>query len=214
MKLFHDGIFYDSEKDITLSHNDFKELTLPAIIKVPHGAWNITYDLLVSAFSTIKNLIPKLIVVLAPLHNGRIFLDDNTPAYTTSFSSFECKKWNIPIYNPKELIEEKLVNYFDEYFKEEASMEILFPFIAHTFPHIPILPLFADNQSCKLEIIIDKIQEKTRQKAIFLLSSNSGCASMWEKVFSSDWITINKTQSQIEHKVELGNFNGQTNRYF
>jgi len=201
--LYHEGVFYDRTKKIELNKDGLRVSSLPSVIKIPHASWSIIYPLLVTAFSTVQDLKPSLIVPLAPLHNQRIACEDNSSAFTCSFT----KEGNINFLKDKELFEGCRIKEEDCYFEEEAGIEILYPFIEKTFPGIPVLPLFADNNSLNLDRIIKCLLNKTGQQVLFLLSSNNECAKMWEKQFNIKWKLLASEKSKITHKVEIGIWN-------
>ena len=140
------GIFYPEEKNEILDY--FKSFGLEegaggqaqAII-APHGAWNFSGALAVSAFSSAAGRSDgiKRVVILGPIHDKReegIFLSNS--------HSFNTPLGNILV--DRKISRELKVN--GKYFEVddiphlgEHSIEILLPFVKYCFPSASIVPI-------------------------------------------------------------------------
>ncbi len=167
-KRYHEGIFYpaDGDKLKTLISPIEKKEGARALI-VPHQELTLSSPLLRAAASYFGS--PSLIVILSPLHSGRMESDRD-------FSFFE----------GEENKSENLINLGAEirecYAEEEPSAEILLPFIHEYCPGASVAVVYTDIRTAKESKELSSFLKKTEKNTLFIISSNlSGICSSVEE---------------------------------
>lgn len=178
MKKNSEGILYpyNAEKEIKIERNNKRELKETVVRTVPHKAWHLCKAELDGVFSELSQYRADNIIVLSPLHGGRLISDKNLP-------------YTVYTYEGEDTLNCPYITEDNDVCSEEFSFEILLPYLEKLFPSSKYHAFFApgtenEEEEKILSDIVKKIKE-TYRPAIILLSDNSGCCSMWEKALTA-----------------------------
>lgn len=158
----HHDIFYPSDSRVAHALCDQHEKRkddlrvnclaagLPAALLVPHAAWQWVLPQLRQAFATVSALVPKRIVLLAPLHQQVVLQDMPNIAFIPSQDGAATPTGTVPfaVHDRESLLKDfgGVVDVQDSYFTEEPGAEILYPLLAIRFPQTPVLPILAAGE--------------------------------------------------------------------
>ncbi len=167
---YHEGIFYPSDRDklSSLIHPVEKKEEARAVI-VPHREMNMCAELLRKAASHFGS--PDLVIILSPIHSGRIAGDSN-------YSFFEGEE------NEEEGIITLGAKKSEWYAEEEPAAEILLPFIHEYCPSTPVAIIYCDiTKATESRELASFLKEHSTPDTLFIISTNlSGiCSSIEER---------------------------------
>ncbi|MDY0289805.1 MAG: AmmeMemoRadiSam system protein B [Sphaerochaeta sp.] len=153
--------------------------TLPCAILTPHAGYPYVLDLLHESFSALGTLKPKLVVILAPLHQEP--LEADRPHFLFAPEGAGITLPNSTIRYATETLSTLLSHFGDSikaensYFVEEAAVELTLPLVASYALGVPVLPLLSattDAKQCRTYAsIVEKIVALEPQTA-FVVSAN------------------------------------------
>jgi len=184
----HHTIFYPSDPDELTSQcamrsqvpdKDDKLTRLPAAIIAPHASYAVVLDLLHQSFSAIADLKPKLVVILAPLHQEALEIDK--PHFLFVPTEEGIKLPHTEIMYATELRNTLLSLFADaikaehSYFVEEPAVELTLPLVDAYCTGVPVLPLLTntcDADQCRTYAAIVKKIVTLVPETVFVLSSN------------------------------------------
>lgn len=172
--------------DFTLQNSNQQDTEEIFTVCVPHAAYEFTGPLIGKVFSLCAQFAPEQILILAPLHAEPIPHTEEAFLYTTLAQSIS-GPWGVtPIdFTLIEQIRQKYPEIYisDTYFSEEVSIELLLPFVANTFPHTPVIPLYSyarQATQCKKTVPILK-EVISGKRTLIILSSNFSDYLPWDK---------------------------------
>ncbi|MBI9094296.1 MAG: AmmeMemoRadiSam system protein B [Sphaerochaeta sp.] len=183
----HHTIFYPSDPEELASQSarrafpdkDTKLTRLPAAIIAPHASYAVVLDLLHQSFSAITDLKPKLVVILAPLHQEA--LDIDKPHFLFVPTEEGIKLPHTEIMYATELRNTLLSLFSDaikaehSYFVEEPAVELTLPLVDAYCKGVPVLPLLTntcDADQCRTYAAIVKKIVALVPETVFVLSAN------------------------------------------
>ena len=181
----HHTIFYPSDP-IELSSQCAKrpcltnKLTnLPSAIITPHASYAVVLDLLHQSFSAVADLKPKLVVILAPLHQEALDIDKPHFLFVPTGEGIILPHTEIR-YSTE--TRDTLLSLFGEtikaensYFVEESAVELTLPFVDAYCKGVPVLPLLTntvDAEQCRTYAAIVKKIVTLVPETLFVLSAN------------------------------------------
>lgn len=175
-----DGIFYPVEnlsdlvKELCDNANTSPKGPLKEIegLIVPHGAYQYTGPLLASGFVAASKSSARRIVLLAPVHR-----EHSSHIYLCPYDFMRTPIGDLPVDHTldEEILRiEKLCGMDALPYQEEHDLEVLLPFVQHTFPDLPVLPLLLGKTSRKTVQVLAKIIQTIRVSGdcLFIISSN------------------------------------------
>ena len=184
----HHTIFYPSNPEELsalcaerheLTNKENKLTSLPSAIIAPHASYAMVLDLLHQSFSAITELKPKLVVILAPLHQQA--LDIDKPHFLFVPTGEGIKLPHTEITYATELRATLLSLFGDaikaenSYFVEEAAVELTLPLVDAYCKGVPVLPLLTntwDADECRTYASIVKKIVTLVPETVFVLSAN------------------------------------------
>lgn len=181
----HHTIFYPGDpRELMMQcakrHELADKLTsLPAAIIAPHASYAAVLDLLHHSFSAIADLMPKLVVILAPLHQEALDIDKPhflfVPTgdgiklpHTEIRYATELRAALLPLFGDALKAE-------DSYFVEESAVELTLPFVDAYCKGVPVLPLLTntvDAEQCRTYASIVKKIVALVPETVFVVSLN------------------------------------------
>ena len=165
--IYHSGIFYPSDKaglDAITGRKEEEPISSPRAIILPHMDLRRAADLYRKAFETIQD--GKRIVLFIPLHRPPLEGDKDSFLF---FSRERTEKF----INGDIAIENAGKPFSDPYEKEEASLELVFPFIASYCPSSHLVPIFsAALKSQEVRKLTETIHSLDDGNTVFVISSN------------------------------------------
>ncbi len=184
----HHTIFYPNDpEELTaqsarkseLTAKDNKLTRLPAAIIAPHACYAVALDLLHQSFSAITELNPKLVVILAPLHQEVLDIDkphflfvpteDGIKLPHTDFS------YDTELRNTLLSLFGDVIQAENSYFVEEPAVELTLPLVDAYCKDIPVLPLLTntlDSDQCRTYAAILKKIVSLVPETVFVVSAN------------------------------------------
>jgi len=184
----HHTIFYPSDpielttqcaKRQGLPNKDNTLTRLPSAILAPHASYAVVLDLLHHSFCSVADLMPKLVVILAPLHQEA--LDIDKPHFLFVPTGEGIKLPHTEIRYAIEL-RESLLSLFgnaikaeNSYYVEESAVELTLPFADAYFKGVPVLPLLTntlDADQCRTYATIVKKIVSLVPETLFVVSAN------------------------------------------
>lgn len=184
----HQTIFYPSDpKELTalcamrsqVPDRDGKLTKLPAAIIAPHASYAVALDLLHRSFSAIADLKPKLVVILAPLHQEALDIDKPHFVFVPTEDGIKLPHTEI-MYATE--IRTTLLSLFGDaikaehsYFVEEPAVELTLPLVDAYCKGAPVLPLLTntcDADQCRTYAAILKKIVSLVPETVFVLSAN------------------------------------------
>ncbi len=127
-------------------------------IIVPHQALFLSAPILRKAFSHFAS--PDRVVILSPLHSGRIDSDREK----SFFEGDENQDEGITLLGAEKA---------EYYAEEEAGAEILLPFIRSLSPSVPVSIIYTDITNAKESRALSSfLQERTTPSTLFIISTN------------------------------------------
>jgi len=184
----HHTIFYPSDpielttqcaKRQELPNKATKLTSLPSAIITAHASYTVVLDLLHQSFSAITDLSPKLIVILAPLHQETLDIDKPHFLFVPTGDGIILPHTEIR-YDTE--LRTTLLSHFGEaikaensYFVEEAATELTLPLVDAYCKGVPVLPLLTntlDADQCRTYASIVKKIVALVPETVFVLSAN------------------------------------------
>ena len=166
---YHEGIFYPAEEtELDALTSGVEKAEAASALIVPHQALFLSAPLLRNAFSHYGS--PGRVVILSPLHSGRLESD-------SAYSFFEGDE------NSKEGITALGARKAEYYAEEEAGAEILLPFIRKLSPSVPVSIIYTDIRTAKESRDLSSfLQSHTSPDTLFIISTNlsSVCSTIDE----------------------------------
>ncbi len=156
-----------------------KLTSLPAAIMTAHASYDVVLDLLHRSFSAVTSLSPKLVVILAPLHQQA--LDIDKPHFLFVPTGDGIKLPHTEIHYATELRKSLLSLFSDSikaeqsYFIEESATELTLPLADAYFTGVPVLPLLTntvDAEQCRTYAEVVKTIVAKVPETLFVLSAN------------------------------------------
>ena len=165
--IYHSGIFYPSDKEELLKLAGSREaepLSSPRAIILPHMDLRRAADLYRKAFPMLQD--GKRIAALIPLH--RPPLESDRPSFIF------CSRGRTEHFITGDItIENAGQPYADAYEKEEAALELLYPFITAYCPSSRLVPVFsAALSSQEVRKLTETIRSLDDGNTVFIVSSN------------------------------------------
>lgn len=152
---------------------------LPSAILAPHASYTGVLDLLHRSFSTITDLKPLLVVILAPLHQEALDVDKPHFLFTPTGEGIRLPHTTIPYATE---LRATLLGLFesdlkaeDSYFVEEPAVELTLPLVDAYCKGIPVLPLLTatrDADQCRTYAAILKKIVALVPETLFIVSAN------------------------------------------
>lgn len=165
--IYHSGIFYPSDRaelDEITGRKEAEPASSPKAIILPHMDLRRAASLYRKAFSSIQD--GKRIAAILPLH--RPPLECDKPSFL--FSSRERTEDFI---NGSIVIENAGLPYADAYEKEEAALELIYPFISSYCPSSHLVPVFsAALSSQEVKKLTETVHSLDDGNTVFIVSSN------------------------------------------
>ena len=184
----HHTIFYPSDPQELAaqsairqdrSNKEGKLTSLPSAILTPHASYAVVLELLHQSFSEITALQPKLVVILAPLHQEA--LDSDKPHFLFAPTGDGITLPHTTIRYATEL-RTTLLSHFPEaikaensYFLEESAVELTLPLVDAYCNGVPVLPLLTgttDADQCRTYAAIVKRIVDLVPETLFVVSAN------------------------------------------
>jgi len=184
----HHTIFYpDDPEELSAQSARRPELTsktdkltsLPAAIIAPHASYPVALDLLHQSFSAVSELCPKLVVILAPLHQQALDIDKPQFLFFPTEEGITLPHTEI-MYATE--IRSTLLSLFTDaikaensYFVEEAAVELTLPLVDAYYKGIPVLPLLTntvDADQCRTYAAVVKKIVALVPETLFVVSAN------------------------------------------
>lgn len=150
------------------------------LAEIPHKAWKFCREELDGIMSGFKGRIFPYVFVLGPLHKGPVEPGPEIPVYGPQDGNLEGSDWKINLQLPDSI--KPLVTVSDDICSEEASLEIVAPYLSLMFPDTPVCYLLASGDGDEVKRIVE-ILRKDFPSALILLSNNreTCCAHMWKE---------------------------------
>ncbi len=184
----HHTIFYpndpeqltiQSAKRETLTNGDNRLTSLPSAIIAPHASYAVALELLHQSFSAIAELKPKLVVILAPLHQEALDVDKPHFLFAPTGEGIILPHPSIAYASE---LRTSLLSYFkgaiqaeNSYFVEEPAIELTLPLVDAYCKGIPVLPLLTnttDADHCRTYAAILKKIVELVPETVFVVSAN------------------------------------------
>ncbi len=153
--------------------------SLPCAILSPHASYAVVLDLLHRSFSSVTGLKPKLVVILAPLHQEALDIDN--PHFLFVPTGDGIRLPHTTIRYATELRQTLLAMFPDaikaehSYFVEESAVELTLPLVDAYCKDVAVLPLLThtcDAQQCRTYAsILEKIVALVPE-TVFVVSAN------------------------------------------
>ena len=182
----HHTIFYPSDAQELTAQSAVRMggttnalTTLPGAILTPHASYPYVLDLLHESFSALGALKPKLVVILAPLHQEP--LEADRPHFLFAPEGAGITLPNTSIRYATETLIPLLSLYGDSlkvensYFVEEAAVELTLPLVASYAQGVPVLPLLSattDAKQCRIYASIVQKIVVLEPQTLFVVSAN------------------------------------------
>lgn len=184
----HQTIFYpgdgeelalQSTRREGLSDTENRLTTLPCAILAPHASYDFVLDGLHRSFSAVTGLKPKLVVILAPLHQEPLDVDKPHFLFTPTGDGIKLPHTSIRYAVD---IRDTLLSLFGDsikaensYFVEESAVELTLPLVASYAESVPVLPLLTNTRDAKecrtYAAVVEKIVALVPE-TLFVLSAN------------------------------------------
>ena len=184
----HHTIFYPSDAE-ELSSLSAKRMgqdtedkglkTLPAAIIVPHASYAVALEPLHQGFSSLAGLKPKLVVIMAPLHQQPLDADKDHFIFVPTGSGIKLPHTEIKYATD---IREALLTRFsnaikaeNSYFVEESAVELTLPLVDAYCKDVPVLALLtntSDAEQCRTYAAILKKIVTMVAETVFVVSAN------------------------------------------
>ena len=184
----HHTIFYPSDPDELkeqsakregLAKGEGKLTSLPSAILTPHASYAVVLELLHQSFAAARDLMPKLVVILAPLHQEALDSDKPQFLFTPTGDGITLPHTTIR-YAP--VVRKALLSLFCEaikaensYFLEESAVELTLPLVDAYYEGVPVLPLLTgttDADQCRTYAAILKKIVALVPETLFVVSAN------------------------------------------
>ncbi len=156
-----------------------KLTSLPAAIITAHASYDVVLDLLHQSFSAVTALSPELVVILAPLHQQALVIDE--PHFLFVPTGDGIKLPHTEMHYATELRKSLLSLFPDSikaeqsYFIEESATELTLPLVDAYCNGVPVLPLLThtvDAEQCRTYAAVLKTIVAQVPKTLFVLSAN------------------------------------------
>ncbi|MCF0237958.1 MAG: hypothetical protein HUK24_05105 [Sphaerochaetaceae bacterium] len=190
MRCSCEGIMYPYNAKSTLRDLNFRNQN-NLFTEIPHSSWDISFPLLLEAFAQGPSSIKGNIVILCPLHKGKICFDDSYKVYIPENGLCKGSDWDIEINTPSDIINDSFLRDYieisNDVCSEEHGPEILFPLISRYYPNNKVTIFLApQSKNIKEELVLKTIVEKLVllfPQGRFFISNNieTNCAAMWLK---------------------------------
>lgn len=199
--LYFKDIFYSSDIDTLKAtcHAEYKNMTTPSLILLPHSHFDYVHEMYQEAFSYIKD--PKQILLLSPLHSERMEGDERFPFFTTSSDTV------LTPLGPVRTQAAEDVKISDCYLEEEYAPELVYLMVAENCPNAIVKTIFTDlktkEDSLALARTIGKIKKAENETAL-IVSGNFTAEGKKEKIYR-EASTLNELLENNAPLMEAGN---------
>jgi len=156
-----------------------KLTSMPTAIIAPHASYAVVLEQLHHSFSAIADLMPKLVIILAPLHQEALDIDKPHFLFVPTGGGIRLPHTEITYATD---LRSTLLSLFgdaikaeDSYFVEESAVELTLPFVDSYCKGVPVLPLLAntlDADQCRTYASIVKKIAALVPETVFVVSAN------------------------------------------
>ncbi|MCK9287400.1 MAG: AmmeMemoRadiSam system protein B [Sphaerochaetaceae bacterium] len=164
---------------------------LPLVAWIPSASYEYILSILQKTMRVVSVLKPKRIVIISGLHRPPIESDTRDSLFFPATDTIVSNAGIIPI--DRDAIEmlrdsnELRTKCIDIYFKEEYAFELISPFIAYYYQHVPVIPMLIETKHASYSIAKEAIEIvcNTCRDTLYIIAANLN--------------TDPKIQNDIEH---------------
>ena len=153
--------------------------SLPSAIITPHASYAVSLTLLHQSFSALANMQPKLVVILAPLHQEALDIDNPHFIFVPTGDGMRLPHTEIAYATE---LRTTLLSLFSDaiqaensYFVEESAVELTLPLVDAYCKNVPVLSLLThtrDADQCRTYAAILKKIVALVPETVFVVSAN------------------------------------------
>ncbi|MBL7007276.1 MAG: AmmeMemoRadiSam system protein B [Spirochaetia bacterium] len=181
-----DAVFYPADPatlhshvvtSMTTSQSGIQKITaLPLAVISPHAAYAEVSEIMGKMYAELKNINPKNIVIIAPLHGDILTEDADYTLFFPEAEAFSMPGFTIPI---DQITLQEIDRTSDSaamrnsYFEEEPAIELQLPYIRQLFGEHSVIPLLVGNPSSETSRELSKTLRIFKpEETLFVVSTN------------------------------------------